>query len=381
MQITPAAPGSNPLLTLLDLVETPLLLFQPDGRVVFSNQAARADPSRPSLVLGSDPQVRAIVRDIAAGTSIPVTDLRLDALSDAGAVGLTVRFAPKPVAGLIAATARSTTAAASPAGERPVASDERLSLQQVVEVLRGELLPPMQAVLAQPDTALPAHGAAVEHLRERLDRLVDLVDVFGDDVLISDERMVIPDLVRATCQALAPLLQASNVSVVFKGEKADLPPVYGSERLLRRALQECLHNAVAHSRAQIQANQHVGVEVAFRAAGHHLLVSISNMGALSTAALQRHAATLFRVEPATGSRKAGEAPVLQIGLPLAHRILQLHGGGLRIEDDRGEGLTVMLELPTGAPLRNTRQLDLLQAQIYAEDLSTLMARTRARSTT
>jgi hypothetical protein len=73
--------------------------------------------------------------------------------------------------------------------------------------------------------------------------------------------------------------------------------------------------------------------------------------------------------------------VLQIGLPLAHRILQLHGGALRIEDDRGEGLAVMLELPTGAPLRNTRQLDLLQAQIYAEDLSTLMARTRARSTT
>jgi len=41
----------------------------------------------------------------------------------------------------------------------------------------------------------------------------------------------------------------------------------------------------------------------------------------------------------------------------------------------------MLELPTGAPLRNTQHLDLLQAQIYAEDLSKLMARSRKRSST
>jgi hypothetical protein len=65
---------------------------------------------------------------------------------------------------------------------------------------------------------------------------------------------------------------------------------------------------------------------------------------------------------------------------LTHRILQLHGGQLRIDGEPGEGLTLMLELPTGAPLRNTHHLDLLQAQIYAEDLSKLMARSRARST-
>ena len=71
---------------------------------------------------------------------------------------------------------------------------------------------------------------------------------------------------------------------------------------------------------------------------------------------------------------------MQIGLPLTHRILELHGGRLRIEDADDE-LNVMLELPTGAPLKNTHHLDLLQAQIYAEDLSKLMARGRNRSKT
>ena len=56
-------------------------------------------------------------------------------------------------------------------------------------------------------------------------------------------------------------------------------------------------------------------------------------------------------------------------------------GRLRIEEDVAGELDVMLELPTGAPLRNTQHLDLLQAQIYAEDLSKLMARSRKRSST
>lgn len=75
----------------------------------------------------------------------------------------------------------------------------------------------------------------------------------------------------------------------------------------------------------------------------------------------------------------GDTDALLIGLPLTQRILQLHGGRLRFEQDTVEGLHVMLELPTGAPLRNTHHLDMLQAQIYAEDLSKLMARTRRRS--
>ena len=101
-----------------------------------------------------------------------------------------------------------------------------------------------------------------------------------------------------------------------------------------------------------------------------------SLGAVTAAVLNRHAATLFRANP--GLPASGSQQGLRIGLPLAQRILQLHGGHLRVDDDDGE-LAVRLEVPTGAPMRNTHHLDLLQAQIYAEDLSKLMARSRKPS--
>ena len=109
-------------------------------------------------------------------------------------------------------------------------------------------------------------------LTERLDRLVDLVDVFGEDVLIGDERMMMVDLVRSTCMELSPLIRSKGVSIVFNGDKDDLPPIYGSGRLIRRALLECIHNAVLHARSEINPSQQVGVEIGFRASGQHLLV-------------------------------------------------------------------------------------------------------------
>lgn len=381
-----ASSGTNPLLVLLDLIDSSLLMFSEDGHVVFANQAAKSMESRPALVLGSDPRVRSMAGAIAQGKIVTQTNLRLEAMSDKGVTQLDCRFAPKPIAGLVAvAVSVVPPKAASPEQPAPeTAVDQRLSLQQIMELLRGDLLPPIQDVIHKAHAVHPAETQlelkdSLTALTERLDRMVDLVDVFGEDVLITDERMLMVDLVRNTCQELAPSLRGKGVSFVFKGEKDDLPPVYGSQRMIRRALYECLHNAVVHARQSIDPTEQVGVEIGFRASGHHLLVSISNMGALSAAILNHHASTLFRPALPDEANPAGTPPVMRIGLPLAQRILQLHGGRLRIEQDSTQELTVMLELPTGAPRRNTHHLDMLQAQIYAEDLSKLLARGRTRS--
>lgn len=375
------APSPNPLLALLDFVASPLLLFSPEGQVVFTNQAAKAMRCRPHLLLGSDPDVKALVRDVAAGRTLSSLELRVEALSDDGVARLVCRCAPKAVAGLVPVAV--SLAEVDPLEPEPGPATEdrqRLSLQQIMELLKAELLPPIQQVtgLLEPSSN-PALAQSVRHLQDRLERMVDLVNVFGEDVLIGEDRMLMGDLVRGIAQELAPLAAELSVSFVIEGERDDLPPVYGSQRLMRRALFECLHNAVKHARQGVQSRETVAVGIRFRASGHHLLVSIHHLGVLSAAALSRHASSLFR--PATGTDAAvSDTPEsLQIGLPLTQRILQLHGGRLRIEQDAANGLEVMLELPTGAPLRNTHHLDMLQAQIYAEDLSKLMARSRKRS--
>ncbi|HMN92698.1 MAG TPA: hypothetical protein PKC60_05645 [Hydrogenophaga sp.] len=375
---------NNPLLVLLDLIGSPVLLFDSESHVVFANQAARALACRPALVLGGDPQVRLLVRDIALGKVVLDGKLRVEVMSDNGIVQIDCICAPRPIANLVA---MSVAVVETPAAEAPTAAtqsaprEHRLTLQQIMELIRSDLMPPIQDALNQTrsmsDTT-PALRNSLLHLTERLDRMVDLVDTFGEDVLIGDERVVMVEMVRSTCQELADLATQKGVTLVIKGEKDDLPPIYGSRRLLRRAVVECIHNAIVHARTEAPGHQPVGVEIAFRSSGQHLLVSVANMGVLSASVLQRHAASVFRPDLLIHGQQVQEPPALRIGLPLAQRVLQLHGGRLRIEEDDQDGLNVMLELPTGAPRRNTQQLDMLQAQIYAEDLSKLLARGRAR---
>ena len=373
---TPNAP--NPLLVLLDIVASPLLLFNAEGQVVFSNQAAKGMRCRPALLLGSDPHIRAHIRDIAGGHAVANHEIRVEGMSDDGVARLLCRTAPKPIAGLVP-MAVSVSVEAPEAAAVPVPPEaQRLSLQQIMELLRAELLPPIQQVLGQ--TTDPALGQSVRGLHERLDRVVDLVNVFGEDVLIGDERMLIADMVHSVCEDLSPLTRSLGVAFLMEGEREDLPPVYGSARLMRRALHECLHNAVVHARGTTGTTEQVVVGVRFRASGNHLLVDIHNNGVLSAAAMNRHAEAIFRPTGHVSASGSDPGDTMQIGLPLAHRILQLHGGRLRIEQDGDSELEVKLEMPTGAPLRNTHHLDMLQAQIYAEDLSILMARTRKRST-
>lgn len=382
MNAPPASAANNPLLVLLDFVASPLLLFGADGHVVFTNQAAKAMRCRPALLLGSDPHVKALVRDVAAGRTPPSLELRVEALSDDGIARLVCRSAPRPVAGLVPVSV--AVAEVDPLDPSPGAAaeaDQRLSLQQIMELLKAELLPPIQQVtgLLEPSSS-PELAQSVRALQERLERMVDLVNVFGEDVLIGEDRMLLPELVRGIAQELAPLTDQQGVSFVIEGDRDDLPPVYGSRRLMRRALYECLHNAVTQARQGVQSREAVAIGIGFRPSGHHLLMNIHHLGVLSAATLSRHAAAVFRPVSDPKGARGGDTDALLIGLPLTQRILQLHGGRLRIEQDTADGLHVMLELPTGAPLRNTHHLDMLQAQIYAEDLSKLMARTRRRST-
>ena len=241
--------SSNPLLVLLDFVASPILLFNADGQVVFSNQAAKQMNCRPALLLGSDPNVLAMVRDIAAGKTVLHLDMRVDAMSDNGVARLQCRCAPRPIAGLVAmAVSELAIEDDDTKAGHPVAA-QRLSLQEIIELIKSDLDSPIQQVLAQ---AVPTEhtrlAESVRHLNERLERLSDLVNVFGEDVLIGDERMLVPALVRQIAQELTPLTQSKRVNFVIEGDREDLPPVYGSRRLIYRALHECLHNAVTHAR-------------------------------------------------------------------------------------------------------------------------------------
>jgi signal transduction histidine kinase len=368
MPTASVTPQGHPLLLLLDLVGAPLLLFHADGQVAFANHAAKALSSRPALALPGDPQVKALVRDVGQGHARSDTRLTVEVHADQGAQTLVCECAPRPIAGLVAmhiVAQPPSDAAAAPAATATARAD----LPSVMALLREELRPAMQAVLNTP--AGEPRDAAVLALDNKLQRLIDLVDVFGDEVMVDEERVLMPPLLDDAAREIAPALEAAHVVLQVEGARDDLPPVYGSRRLLLRALTECLHNAADHARGQVPLSQPVAVRVSFVANGAHLQVALRNAGGVAAPALKQQAQRPLQTVPDVPE---GE----RIGLPLVQRIVERHGGCLRIDDDEGE-LLVRVDLPTGAPLRNHHQLDLLQAQIYAEDLSRLLARQRPRT--
>ena len=346
---------------------------------MFSNRAAKSMNARPGMVLPGDPKVRLLVQQIAQNKTVLQPEVIVEVNSDRGTIELRCQCATKPIAGLVAMAVSQVEEPASVSEAQAVgATPDRLNLQQIVGLIKSDLGEPMQAVLSQDALITASFGSSMHTLRDRLDRLSDLVNVFGEDVLIGDERLMLPAMVREVCQALTPAVQDRYVRFVLEGDKQDLPPVYGSGKLIRRALVECLTNAISHSSGSTDGTQTSAIKVNFYLSGQHLMITVTNLGVLSAQALNRHAAAIFQPTSPSGDTLAdadSEALKLQIGLPLTHRILELHGGRLRMEDDAGE-LEVKLELPTGAPLKNNPHLDLLQAHIYAEDLSTLLARSR-----
>jgi len=78
----------------------------------------------------------------------------------------------------------------------------------------------------------------------------------------------------------------------------------------------------------------------------------------------------------SGNSQGAPAAGLRIGLPLARRIVELHGGQVRMGDPQADEVQVLMELPTGAPNRGGSKLDIAQAQKYAADLARLMSRQR-----
>jgi len=107
--------------------------------------------------------------------------------------------------------------------------------------------------------------------------------------------------------------------------------------------------------------------------GSHVTVRARNQGLFVSNHDRRNAFVPFGVGDSAkpGDQRKG------IGLALAQRILEQHGGSVRIEDEF-ESVDFVMEIPAGAPALQDAQLSVEQAQRYARDMSQLMARSMAK---
>lgn len=118
-----------------------------------------------------------------------------------------------------------------------------------------------------------------------------------------------------------------------------LPTLVADPVLLRRALENLLENARAYSDADTSIELHVEL------GADSLSLSVIDLGiGIAEADLARVATPFFRSDPSRARRTGG----LGLGLSLARRIVEAHGGELVLESTLGRGTTATLRLPLSA---------------------------------
>lgn len=241
-------------------------------------------------------------------------------------------------------------------------------MAQPIEALAGQLsqLAPLLRQQGGASELAPLTADAVA-LSARLGKLRDLVSVFGEGAMRRDDRILLSDLLSQALSEVTPRARARNITLSAQGLDGALPTVYGSAHWLSKAMAEYLEQS-------IRSAQPGGViELAVKATGTRVLVRARNRGLFVSHHERRSAFVPFGVGDSPKPEEARQS----IGLALSQRILALHGGSVRIEDEFG-AVDFVLELPAGAPSTQDAQLSVEQAHRYARDMSELLARSVSR---
>ncbi len=207
------------------------------------------------------------------------------------------------------------------------------------QIIRDQVMGPVgKPVYA--DYAKDIHGSG-EHLLKLINNLLDMAKIEAGKTELDDETLDPAAIVGASIMEVR--VQAAGKGVALE---ADIPPgmpfIRGDELRLREVLINLLSNAV-----KFTETGRVTVSAAFDAAqGFCFTVADTGIG-MSPGELAQALEPFSQVENSFSKKYAGTG----LGLPLAQRLVELHGGRLEIASVKGEGTTVMVHLPLDRVVR------------------------------
>jgi PAS domain S-box-containing protein len=228
-------------------------------------------------------------------------------------------------------------------------SSQRMSefIAMLAHELRNPLSPIRNAVsIMQLEPALTPRVARCSEIIDRqlgtLTRLVDdLLDagrITSGKIALRRETLDFAEVVQRAAEAALPLMEARRHHFAIQLPEGPIP-VWGDDTRLVQALQNLLNNA-----ARYTADGGT-IELRVRTAGGQVVATVSDNGrGIEAAALE----SIFELFTQEDSAPRGGDGGLGIGLSLARRLVELHGGSLAAESGGpGLGSTFTLRLPRG----------------------------------
>lgn len=268
----------------------------------------------------------------------------LGAVVFAAMLGMMVIHADRVRAALSQALSEQRLHAAWLAGKLEEERRTALDRQQFIEMISHEYRTPLSVLVASLDVLEMRGGndalKMTPRMRRAVQRLVDIVEIglsrFAVDTDHLSAMLAPVDLSLCVQQALrVSRLSHPSRAIVVTG--ADLPVKVAADRpLLEIALINVIDNAMKYSAPSTQ----VELTMEEDAASERVVVRIADHGSgMSEADAAQVFDKFFR-----GTNSASK-PGMGMGLALTHRIIELHGGHIRLTSQLGLGTVASVELP------------------------------------
>ena len=180
---------------------------------------------------------------------------------------------------------------------------------------------------ADRDELLDTVVESTDRLQALVDNLLDMSRLDAGVVTPMPGEVWVTDLIASASRSLDP--QQIQVRVPL-----DMPPIWGDEGLLERALANVLENAVQHSPSDQP------VEVSADCSHDAILIRVADRGP-GIPSQQRE--RIFQAFQRLGDTPRGQG--VGLGLAVARGFVEAQGGTLEVDDTPGGGLTLLFRLP------------------------------------
>ncbi|MDF1722168.1 MAG: ATP-binding protein [Minwuia sp.] len=180
-----------------------------------------------------------------------------------------------------------------------------------------------------------------QHLLGLINNILNLSKAEAGSLTLSSETINLAEAIEISARIACPRNMDTNLTIEIDPE---LGEVQADSQKLKQILINLISNAVKFTPTTGSIN------VAASRLDNGFEIAISDTGIGMRAEEIPHALTAFRqIDSSLGRKYDGTG----LGLPLAKRFTELHGGTLRIESSLGEGTTVTVFFPDRTPQQDT----------------------------
>jgi signal transduction histidine kinase len=328
---------------LLDHLEEAILLFDGDGRLILAGGAAARILSV-SVDAATGRRMNEIFPDNTPLGKLPreVNDLG-DGVHEQSIAGLlvTIERIPGPPA---PARRMTLIRIRDAAGPQQLQSQLELSarlnaMHRLIGSVAHEVKNPLNSIAVRLDylqscvtSALPEAEEEVQVVVQEVNRLDRVVRNFLDftrPVELARERLDMVALSRDVAELVQPDAERRGVFVRFASARPSIP-VCGDPDLLKEAIMNVVTNGIEAMKAGGE------LDIAVSEADRECRITVHDTG---PGIPSTHHEKIFELYFSTKEKGSG------LGLPMAYKALQLHGGSIDLESEPGKGTSFRLILP------------------------------------